>query len=198
MGDNLQTMLADQFSLTPVLSQIFTYSFAIEEIVDYGMKIKDQLEKMLSLMPSEEMRVVLDEYLNSHNTCALCTGFGEEVRGTPIEYNYIDGSFYFLSEGGFKFANLLRNPNVSIAIFDNYSGMTSLAGFQISGQVEFIEIGSAEYRMVLEHKGLKAEKILEMPFRLNLIKVIPIKAEILYSKLRELGYDSKQIYYFET
>ena len=52
--------------------------------------------------------------------------------------------------------------------------------------------------MVLEDKGLKTEKILEMPFRLNLIKVIPIKAEILYSKLRELGYDSKQIYYFEN
>ena len=45
MGNIFQTMLVDQFSLTPVLSQIFTDSFAIEEIVDYGIKIKEELEK---------------------------------------------------------------------------------------------------------------------------------------------------------
>ena len=38
---------------------------------------------------------------------------------------YNDGYMYILSEGGFKFANLLLNDNVSVAIYEQFHGMLS-------------------------------------------------------------------------
>ena len=40
----------------------------------------------------------------------------------------------------------------------------------------------------------KIENILKLPFNMNIIKVIPDKYEFLYSKFKNLGFDSKQTY----
>ena len=47
---------------------------------------------------------------------------------------------------------------------------------------------------VLSRKGIKIENISKLPFNMNIIKITPKKYEFLYSKFKQLGFDSKQIY----
>ena len=59
-----------------------------------------------------KLRAMVEEYIQSNNTCALATGTGDYVRCTPIEYSWHDGCFWMFSEGGKKFIGLEKNPNV--------------------------------------------------------------------------------------
>lgn len=134
-----------------------------------------------------------EDFLRKHNTCVLATGQGERVRATPIEYMFVDGFIYMISEGGEKFANLILNPAVSIGISDPYKSMSDLAGMQISGRAVLVGIGSGEYKYVLEKRGLDFEKISSLPMALNLLKIEIGKIEFLWSGFGKLGYDVKQI-----
>ena len=51
-------------------------------------------------MEKEELKKRIDSFIENHNTLALATGYNDEVRCTPLEYNYYDGYFYIFSEGG--------------------------------------------------------------------------------------------------
>ena len=57
-------------------------------------------------MDRDALMAKAEEFLAAHNTCALATGHGGQVRCTPIEYTYRQGCFWLLSEGGEKFRNL--------------------------------------------------------------------------------------------
>ena len=57
------------------------------------------------------------KFIENHDTCGFATGYGDYIRCTPIEYTYMDGDFWFVSEGGSKFIGLEKNRNVSMAIF---------------------------------------------------------------------------------
>lgn len=102
------------------------------------------------------------------------------VHCTPIEYNYINGNFYLLSEGGLKFRGLYTNKNVSLAIYEPYQGFGKLAGMQI------IEPFSDEYNKIPK------TAIEKMPHPMNLIKVTPMEIDFLNSKFKEEGCDSRQ------
>lgn len=49
-------------------------------------------------VPEEELKKIVEEYINSNNTCALATGTGDYVRCTPIEYSYHDDKFWLFSK----------------------------------------------------------------------------------------------------
>jgi len=153
-------------------------------------KIKDEGEKAAEY---ELLKAHIEDFINKHNTCTLATGHGDTVRATPIEYNYFNGCIYLLSEGGEKFSNLLINPNVSIAIYDEYKSMNELGGMQITGAAELIEIGSEEYISILEQKNIKYEKIKSLPIALNMMKIKIKKIEFLWSGFDGLGYDVRQV-----
>ena len=108
--------------------------------------------------------------------------------------NQIIGNIYIISEGGLKFIGLSENKKVCICIYEDYTNMNNLCGLQISGNSEILEPWCEEYMETLDRKGLKIEKILKVPFNMNIIKVIPDKYEFLYSKFKNLGFDSKQTY----
>ena len=110
------------------------------------------------------------------------------------EYEYYDGNIYIISEGGLKFIGLSENKKVCICIYEDYTNMNNLCGLQISGNSEILEPWCEEYMETLDRKGLKIENILKLPFNMNIIKVIPDKYEFLYSKFKNLGFDSKQTY----
>ena len=78
-----------------------------------------------------KLRSMVEEYIQSNNTCALATGTGDYVRCTPIEYSWHDGCFWMFSEGGKKFIGLEKNPHVCLAIYDRYEGFGSLHGMQV-------------------------------------------------------------------
>jgi hypothetical protein len=105
----------------------------------------------------------------------------------------MNGFFYILSEGGEKFANILRNPKVSLCIYNEYQGMNELGGIQITGSAELVGTGTGEYTSVLNKKGLDLDKINKLPISLNMIKITISKMEFLWSEFAKMGYDVKQI-----
>ena len=168
-----------------------------DEIVKYSLKLKSIKEKIMTPVKSEVLKIAIKEFLTSHNTCTLTTGHNNTVRLTPIEYSYKNGNIYILSEGGEKFANLLYNKNVSVAVYEDYTSMENLKGMQITGEASIIGSESEEYTDILTWKGLNAEAIKSMHVNMNLIKIKLIKVEFLNSEFKNLGADIKQIYIFE-
>ena len=135
----------------------------------------------------------IEGFISGHNTCALATadlnGF---VRCTPIEYTYMKGYFWLLSEGGLKFRGLEVNKNVCLAIYDAYEGFGKLGGIQISGTAEIIEPWSEEYLALLSFKKLPAESLKKLPVTMHLIRITPTEIDFLCSRLKEYGMDSRQ------
>ena len=136
-----------------------------EQIINYWVN-KD---KTSTHMEPEKLLKHIENFIKEHNTCALATSANDIVRCTPIEYNYIDGNFYLLSEGGRKFRGLYTNENVSLAIYESYQGFGELAD-----------------------KKIPRTAIEKMPYPMNLIKVIPTEIDFLNSKFKEEGCDSRQ------
>ncbi len=164
-----------------------------EEVIKFALKLKELKEELLSKLDNEKLLVMVEEFINSHNTCCLATCHNGTVRSTPIEYNYKNKHLYLLSEGGEKFSNLLLNENVSVSIYDSFEGMNSLAGMQITGKANIIDQTSEEYEEVIKMKGLNLESLKRLPVNINLIKIQIEKIEFLYSKFKEMNADTKQI-----
>ncbi len=167
--------------------------FNQDKVIDYALKLKNIKDELVEKIPQTELKAEIEEFLFSHNTCTLSTSCKERVRSTPIEYNYHDGDIYLLSEGGEKFANILLNNKVSIAIYEDYTGMNNLAGMQITGHADVILKDENEYEKILQIKGLNLESIKKMPINLNIIKIKIEKIEFLYSKFKNMGYEARQI-----
>ena len=49
-------------------------------------------------LETSKLRAMVEEYIQSNNTCALATGTGDYVRCTPIEYSWHEGCFWMFSE----------------------------------------------------------------------------------------------------
>ena len=134
----------------------------------------------------------IEEFIGAHNTCALATASADMVRNTPIEYNFVDGCFYFFSEGGLKFLGLKVNKLVGIAIFESYGGFGQLKGLQVQGEASVVEPFSQEYLMLLEHKKIPVEAMKKLPQAMHLIKVVPSSYDLLDSDLKKDGFGSRQ------
>lgn len=164
-----------------------------ENFVHEALKIKSIKDAGNKILDKKTLRKYIDAFINNHNTCALCTGHLTSTRATPIEYIYEKDCLYIISEGGEKFSNILVNKNVSICIYDSYSGMNKLSGMQIKGEAEIIDVGSKEYCFAMQKKSLDLNNINKLPISLNLIKVNILKIEFLWSEFKKLGYDAKQV-----
>ncbi len=167
-----------------------------DRLMDMGVELRRLFEKDGNAMDGADLKEQVELFLKEHNTCVLATACQSSVRATPIEYNYMDGCIYMLSEGGEKFANLLRNPKVSVGIYNSYAGLGSIGGMQITGEAQLLEAGCTEYIKLLEQKGLTMHKLSALPAALNLIKIVPCKIELLDSRVAKKGYNVKQIMEF--
>lgn len=170
--------------------------FNLEEVLEYALELKNIRDNLLPAMPTAELQEAVERFLKSHNTCTLSTSFQERVRSTPIEYTYHQGHLYLLSEGGEKFANLLRNNQVSVAVYEDYTTMNNLAGMQISGEASLVETED-EYQDIISMKGLNVNMIRNLPFNMNIIKIKVNRVEFLCSEFARKGYGTKQILNFE-
>jgi hypothetical protein len=171
-------------------------SYSAEAVAQAALEIKAVRDSLARAMPAEELRARIDDFLGRHATCTLCTGAGGHVRATPVEYGYRDGLLYLISEGGEKFAHLLVNPHVSVAVYDPYQGMNKLAGLQLVGVAELVPDDASERGEALSLRGLDEVRLAALPFALNLIRVRIERAELLWSGFAELGYDVRQVYEF--
>ena len=171
-------------------------NFNLENILKYALELKLIKEDMMPKAPSPKVKESIEKFLTSHNTCTLSTSYKNRVRSTPIEYIYINGFMYILSEGGEKFSNIPLNKNVSMAVYEDYTSMNSLAGMQITGSAYILPEDTDEYYDVIKMKGLNKNFIKNMPFNMNIIKIELEKIEFLYSKFKEMGFEPNQIYFF--
>lgn len=144
-------------------------------------------------MPKKVLKEKIEAFVTSHNTLALATGTDDWVRCTPLEYIYLDERFYVITEGGLKCKGLWQNENISAAIYDEYHTMANLKGMQVTGKATCVEIMSDEYQKVLLKRQLPLKKIDALPINLYLIRITPVKYEILNSDFKKDGFDVKQI-----
>ena len=170
--------------------------FKLEDVVNYALELKLIKDDLIPKMPVTDLKNILEEFLTNHNTCTLSTSHKQRVRSTPIEYNYNNGYIYLLSEVGEKFANILLNKDVSVAVYEDYTNMNNLAGMQISGTASVVE-NKEEYKNIIAMKGLNLNFIKKMPVNMNIIKIKIKKIEFLYSKFKKMGYEPKQIIQFD-
>ena len=186
---------ADFFQKTGREAQDYN-CFNQTEYIETLLKIKEWKDCPKAVMDEKKLLHFSEEFLVNHDTCSLSTGYGQRVRATPVEYRYQEGFLYILSEGGEKFANILLNPQVSVAIFNEFQGMNQLRGMQITGIAELIETGSKEYLDFLSLRNLKYEQVLKLPVVLHLIRIRICKMEFLWSGFQDMGVDIKQIHSF--
>lgn len=143
-------------------------------------------------MPEEDLRVEILKFLDNHKVCALATAGDGIVRNTPVEYLYGDGAFWIFSEGGLKFKALRANPNVCLAISGDDPSFGSLAGLQVTATAEVVAPFGKEYEHACALRGLPMERLQQLPFVMNVIKVTPTRFDYLCSALKDQSYSSRQ------
>ena len=143
-------------------------------------------------MEAAALKDRIESFITGHNTCALATASADMVRNTPIEYNFVDGDFYFFSEGGLKFKGLKENKNVGLAIYEPYGGFANLKSLQIEGVASMVEPFSEEYLKIMEFKKIPVEAMKKLPKPMNLIKVVAKSYDYLDSELKKEGFGSRQ------
>lgn len=160
---------------------------------------KDAKRPARQVMPADELRQAFERFVSERDTCALATGAGDRVRCTPLEYSWRDGAFWIFSEGGQKFYGLARNPQVSLAVFDPYSGFGKIRSAQVSGTAEVVDPASDEFAAAVAEKGVPAGGVAKLAARvikfanmLHLIKVVPEQVDYLDSALKKRGYATRQ------
>ena len=147
-------------------------------------------------MPQDQLKPIVEEYLSTGSVCALATGTGDYVRCTPLEYSYHDGKFWIFTEGGEKFIGLEKNDNVSLAVFDKNPSFGELKSVQVMGKVTIIEPMSAEYVAHAEYKKIPVaalQKLFEQSRPMHLIRITPVKMDVLFSDFKKQGYDVRQV-----
>lgn len=152
----------------------------------------DEKAKSAVNMGREQILEHSRKFLEEHNTCALATGSGSYVRCTPLEYNFWNDAIWIYSEGGKKFIGLKENKNVSLSVFENYSGFGNLKSIQLMGIAELVEPWSEEYLALLERKKIPVAAMKKLSSPLNLIKIVPTTIDLLDSDFKKDGFDSRQ------
>lgn len=147
-------------------------------------------------MPEEEALAHIQNFIKNHNTCGFATGYGDYIRCTPIEYTYMDGEFWFVSEGGSKFIGLEKNRNVSLAIFEYYGDVRDSHGLQVMGTVELYDCYSDEFKKLLEFKGIAYDAVKAAKVEVAVVRVKPTVYEMYDTDFVKAGYDVRQIVRF--
>lgn len=188
-----------------VLGQGISHSLVVspdgplDELINLALVFRAADHRPSNEMPGQDLKKLVEAFLLEHNTLTLATCYDGRVRATPLEYRYKgDGQIYCLSEGGEKFAGLLANGKVSVAIYDPYRGFERLSGMQISGRARVPAFGSPEHLQVLSSWNLTLEKVVSLPSFLHGIIIELEEVVYLSSHLIRLGWRPRQVYHFSS
>jgi hypothetical protein len=137
--------------------------------------------------------------------CALATCVDNEPRVTPIDFFNEGTTIWIAGQPGGKIANIMRNPKVSVGIFEPVDHSIEQKSLQIWGTAELINIKNKpeEFKQRMESLGVseaasgvieelvqmgvipaeRQEKTLEMGLKqFNLIKITPVKMVLLHMR----------------
>lgn len=165
-----------------------------DSVIDIACQLRREWLDEQGRLPDEDVRQAVEQFLTSHNTASLATGSGTSVRCTPIEYVYRDGTMYLFTEGGMKFANLYRNSHVSLSVYDPFTGLSDLAGMQLTGTADWYGPGDAEYEQALAVRHLTRERVERMPVVLHALVITLDQAEFLWHGFSKQRGSPRQYY----
>ncbi|MBQ1506147.1 MAG: pyridoxamine 5'-phosphate oxidase family protein [Erysipelotrichales bacterium] len=149
-------------------------------------------QKTAKHMDPAEAFAHIEKFIKNHNTCGFATGYGEYIRCTPIEYTYMNGEFWFVSEGGNKFIGLEKNKNVSLAIFEYYGDVKDSHGLQVMGTAVLYNCYSDEFKKLLAFKGIPYDALKAAKVEVAAVRVIPNTFEMYDTDFVKAGYDVRQ------
>lgn len=131
-------------------------------------KERDPLGKKVE---REKLLGIIEGFISRHNVMGLATSHDDIVRNTPVEYEYYEGAFWFLSEGGKKFEGLEVNKNVCLAIFDQMEKGVC-RGLQVTGIAHVIEPEDPNYTAYFKHRKISPDAFSKrVPYPIPLIKI---------------------------
>jgi hypothetical protein len=163
-----------------------------QQVTRVGCEIGSLMKVPQHPMDREPLLDAIDMFLDAHRTMALATSATGYVRCTPLEYQYIEGRFYIITEGGNKFRGIMENGIVSAAIFDPYNEGTPCRGIQLLGQAQLVPYMDEEYTAAFEEKGISRGDIEAMPVTMFVIRITPLRYEFFNTELENDGFDSRQ------
>ncbi len=175
------------------LSGIEGYFLTHESEADrIGSEIGNLMRRPEHPMEKEKLSEEIDTFVEAHNTLSLATATGDYLRNTPLEYLYLDGQFYIITEGGNKFRGILDNGRFCATIFDSFTQMGSTKGLQITGEAQIVPVGSKEYLDTMAARKITPEQLKQLPVTMFIVKLVPMKYEMLNSEFKKDGYDVHQ------
>ncbi len=142
----------------------------------------------------EAFERVLKKFLKRNHVLHLSTCDGVSPRSTPLEYRLHDLTFYILSEGGGKFANLEKNKKISFSIAEpydseadywNYKGLQAWATARVLNQKKHPGLFQEALKKMNIMKSLKKLGMKQLPPQI-VYRIIEIKPDrIKYGNPRE-------------
>ncbi|MCL5022226.1 MAG: pyridoxamine 5'-phosphate oxidase family protein [Nitrospirae bacterium] len=148
------------------------------------------MEKELN---KEELEHLIVDLLHEQSLCVIATCSGDVPRASTVEYFPMAATIYILTEGGVKIENIIRNPNVSIAIHAPFAGWQTVRGIQMTGIAEIGRRGSIVYEEGVAAFNKRRGRIGTVPDIMNIIKVTPHKIEYLDAALGEKGFKVRHV-----
>lgn len=176
----------------------FTAFVSQEQYVDDSIEAAEKLYKATAGEETKDPAVLeaMEQFLRTHNTGVLSTGWGRHVRATPIEYIYEQGHLYLFSEGGGKFAHLYRNDHVSFCVFEPFTDFQHLAGLQLYGKARIVEPDESEYEDIASLRKIPAARLRAMPVMLHVIDITLTNAVYLWAGFTKMNKPPRQSYEF--
>ncbi len=143
------------------------------------------MERELS---KQELERFIVDLIRGESLCVIATCSDNVPRASTVEYFPTATTIYILTEGGRKVANIVHNPNVSIAIHAPFAGWQTARGIQITGIAEIGMKGSIVYEEGLAAFHKRRRQTGAVPDIMSIIKVKPSKIEYLDFSLGNRGF----------
>jgi len=154
---------------------------------------KNELDRLIVRLPQkprkltkEQLEKEIVQFLSKHKICTLATCSDDMPRSTPVRYLNRGMTIYVFAEGGGKFKNLKKNPNISVSLYGAYRGFLSVKGLQLWGKAEVIyqkDKGAfSEAKRMWEtqkRRDLDRLKARQIPRVMKVIKITVEKARYL-------------------
>ena len=153
----------------------------------------DEKDRNTKMADRDAVYAAAEAIATSFKSSVLATDSGG-VRCTPSGQTCHDGALWIFSEGGRKFANILNNSKVSLAVFDQNGTFGNLRSVQVMGTAEFIEPFSEEYNRNAEIRKIPVGSLKKLPRPMYLIKITPSEMIVLDSSFKKQGYSSRGIW----
>lgn len=203
-GGRLDTRKLDRDDLTALTLYGRKTGFVLEDrdltdmgaIAAFALALREKNECLEGRVPEEELLPAIETFLRAHRTGVLATGHDGRVRATPVDYLYADGMVYIYSEGGEKFVHLIQNPTAALAIYNDDTALEEIRGLQLTGRADILRPDDPGHSEALALRGISPEKYAALTIEMNVIRIVPLKAEYLNAAFRDEGRAIRQVYRF--